>query len=229
MKITCILLTALAAGTLAAQEEPALDSRFQAYVELSYPTQIVVANAGGNQNDQPKRQTGFGFRYLGEIAGTHGLYYELGGMFDASSTFSFSGTLPDGVTTLDMTSAKLTDSYWALGAAYLFKAGDNGSLGVHLEGRGEYLRLQGQVSGSTFAQPLQLDHSTTYLRPWLRVSGDYTFPTGKPVRPFVGLEGSYALLKTGQTRVPDFTNLDDRTVRSLAPRYSGAVYAGLRF
>jgi hypothetical protein len=229
VKITSILLTALAAGTLAAQDAPALDSRFQAFVELTFPSEIVVANAGGEVKDHPKQQTGIGFRYLGQIAGTDSWYYELGGMFDASSTFKFSGTMPDGVTTLDLSNAKLTDSYWSLGAGYLFKAGETGTLGVHLEGRGEYLRLQGQVAGSNFATPQGLDKSTTYLRPWLRVSGDVTFQNSKSVRPFLGLEGSFALLKTGQTRLPDFTSIDDRTVRSLAPRYSGAVYAGLRF
>lgn len=233
MKTTSILIMALAAGTLAAQDEPRLDARFQLFAELAWPAQIVVAqpNASTNINDQPGRQTGIGFRFLGEIAPAPGFYYELGGMFDASSHFTYSGTLPGGAT-LDMTDAKLTNSYFSLGAAWMPKFGDNVTLGLHLEARGEYLRVQGGVNSSSLGGTVQQDQSVTYLVPWARGSFDYTFgDPGKNLRPFLGVEGGWAILRTSQTRVPDFTNgnLDNRTVESLAPHYSGAVYAGLRF
>jgi hypothetical protein len=224
VRITSLLILALAAGSLAAQDA-VTDRRLQLFLEYSAPTEITMAPG---TKDKPKAQTGVGFRFLGEIAGAPGLYYELGGMFDSSSTFRFNGTTSGG--TLDLTNAKLTNSYWSVGAAYLWKLGASGSFGLHLEGRGEFLRLQGEAAGTYLATtPQSLDHSTTYLRPWLRASADVTFAAGKPVRPFVGLDGSFALLKTGQTRVPDYTDLDDRTVKSLAPRYSGSVYAGVRF
>ena len=225
MKITSLLIMVLAAGSLAAQEPAGLDKRLQVFAEVSVPTEIDMAPGTA---DKPKEAVGVGFRFLGEIAGVPGLYYEFGGMFDSSSEFGFNGATSGG--TLDLTHAKYTNSYWSLGAAYLWKLGKSGSFGLHLEGRGEYLRLQGEVSGSSLSTtPQALDHSTTYLRPWVRASADVTFSPGKAVRPFVGLDGSFALLKTDQTRVPDYTNLDDRTVKSLAPRYAGAVYAGVRF
>ena len=229
MKISSILIMALAAGALGAQDAPKLDQRIQVFAELTRPSQITVAT-NPTLNDQPSRQTGVGIRFQGEIASAPNWYYELGGMFDATSYFTLSGVLPDGVTTLDLTDAKFTDSYWSLGMAYLSKPNENLSLGAHLEGRGEYLRLQGGVAGTNFNPPVQLDHSTTYLRPWVRGSVDYTFTgVGSSAHPYLGLEGCLAVLKTSQTRVPDFTNLDDRTVKALAPKYSAAVYAGIRF
>lgn len=232
MKITSILIMVLAAGTLAAQDEPRLDARFQMFAELAWPSQITVAQAGGGDiKDQPNRQTGIGFRFLGEIAPAPNFYYELGGMFDASSHFTYAGTAPGGAT-LDMTDCKLTNSYFSLGMAYMPKVGDNVTFGIHLEARGEYLRVQGGVTSNALGGTVQQDDSTTYLVPWARGSFDYTFgPPSKSIRPFLGVEGGWAILRTSQTRVPDWTagNLDDRTVKSLAPHYSGAVYAGLRF
>jgi hypothetical protein len=224
VKATSLLIMAIAAGSLAAQDA-ALDKRVQLFLEVNAPTEIDMAPG---TRDKPKSQTGLGIRFLGEIAGAPGLYYELGGMFDSTSNFGFNGTTSGG--TLDLTNAKFSNSYWSAGMAYLWKMGESGSFGLHLEGRGEFLRLQGQATGTALAAtPQGLDHSTTYLRPWVRASADVTFAPGKPVRPFVGLDGSFALIKTGQSRVPDYTNIDDRTVKSLAPRYSGSVYAGVRF
>lgn len=226
MKRSSFLILALAAGTLAAQESDSLDKRFQAFLEYNKPTEV---NVTPDVKDKPKGQTGIGFRFLGEIAGAPGWYYEVGGMFDSSSTFSFNGTSAALGGTLDVSNVKLSNSYWSVGAGYLWKAGQNGSVGLHLEGRGEFLRLQGFATGTGLVvSPTTFDHSTTYLRPWVRASADYTFASGKPVRPFLGLDGSFALLKTTQTELP-LNRVDDRMVRSLAPRFGGSVYAGLRF
>jgi hypothetical protein len=228
VKISSILIMALATGALAAQEAPKLDGRIQVFAELYRPNQIVVAQAPGDITDQPSRQTGLGVRFMGEFASYAGWYYELGGMFDASSNFTLNGMVAPG-TTVNMSDVKVTDSYWSIGAAYMGKFGDSLTLGAHLEGRGEYLRIQGEFQ-STSTGPLQLDQGTTYLRPWLRGSADYTFTgVGRATHPYVGIEGCYALTRTSQTRVPDFTNFDNRTLDSLAPRASAAIYAGIRF
>ena len=223
MKISSFLIITLAAGALAAQDAPKLDGRVQVFAELYRPAQIVVAQNPGDLNDQPGRQTGVGFRFLGEIASHPGWYYELGGMLDASSNFKISSP---GV--IDLTSVKVTDSYWALGAAYMGRFGEHLTLGAHLEGRGEYLRIQGEalVNGAA----TQVDQGTTYLRPWVRGSADYTFTSiGKENHPYIGVEAAYAITKTSQTRTPDFTNMDNRTLDSLAPKASAALYAGIRF
>ena len=225
MKSSSILIMALAAGALGAQEAPNLDGRIQLFAEMSRPTQITLQ--APDLQDQPKRATGFGVRFMGEVASAPGWYYELGGMFDADSHFTFNGTTSPG-NTLDMTDVKFTTSYWSLGAAYMGKVSDKLTWGLHLEARGEYLRIQGEAvkNGAAFPQ----DQATTYLRPWLRGSFDYTFTNiGATKHPYVGLEGSFAILKTYQTQAPDLANFDNRNLKALAPRASAALYAGLRF
>jgi len=168
---------------------------------------------------------------MGELASAPGFYYELGGKFDSSSHFKFNGTVPGSSgATVDMQNVKLTDSYWSLGAAYEFILQDTLSLGAHLEARGEYLQLAGQVS-SSIVPTYEYSQTTTYLRPWVRLSGDYTFlGAGHMLRPFVGVEGAVAITKTTQTETPNLGGpIDGRTLKAMAPRYSYAAYAGVRF
>ena len=112
MKVQSIVIMALAAGSLMAQEAPRVDARIQLFAELSRPAQIVVAQTPGDVKDQPGNQTGIGVRFLGEIASAPNWYYEVGGMFDASSKFRLSNG------SADLTDVKVTDSYWSVGAAY---------------------------------------------------------------------------------------------------------------
>jgi hypothetical protein len=230
VNISSIVIVTLATGALGAQEAPALDGRIQIFAEMYRPAQITVATPPGSSavKDQPNRQTGVGFRFMGELASAPNWYYELGGMFDASSYFTYTGSPATG-TTLDLTDVKVTDSYWSLGAAYMAKFGEHMTLGGHLEGRGEYLRIQGTAVGNTIGTQQQ-DLSTTYLRPWVRASFDYTFSSiGTNQHPFIGVDGSFALLRTSQTVTPVFSNFDNRNLKALAPRAAGAIYAGLRF
>jgi len=222
VKISSILIMTLAAGALAAADAPKLDGRVQVFAEIYRPAQINVA---AGVDDQPKMQTGVGLRFLGEVASFPGFYYELGGMLDGSSNF----TVNNGSTNL--TDLKVTDSYWALGAAYLARFGERLTLGAHLEGRGEYLRIQGEaVTPTASPSPAQVSQSTTYLRPWVRGSADYTFAgIGRDLHPYLGVEVAYAITKTYQTRTPDFNNMDNRTLNSLAPKASASLYAGIRF
>jgi len=209
VKISSILIMALAAGSLGAQDAAALDGRFQVFVQQDRPSSIVIAQTPGNVTDQPKVQTGVGVRFMGELASAPGFYYELGGMLDAVSYFTF-------------------NDYWSLGAAYMAKFGEATTLGVHVEGRGESLRVQGNavIAGTTTS----LDQGTTYLRPWVRGSADYTFTgIGTRVHPFIGLDGAFAVTKTSQTQVPSPGTFDNRNLCSLAPKYSYSAYAGLRF
>lgn len=223
MKISSILIMALAAGSLGAQDAAALDGRFQVFVQQDRPSSIVIAQTPGNVTDQPKVQTGVGVRFMGELASAPGFYYELGGMLDAVSYFTFN----DGAVG-NLSNVKFTESYWSLGAAYMAKFGEATTLGVHVEGRGESLRVQGNavIAGTTTS----LDQGTTYLRPWVRGSADYTFTgIGTRVHPFIGLDGAFAVTKTSQTQVPSPGTFDNRNLCSLAPKYSYSAYAGLRF
>ncbi len=222
MKIPSILIMALAAGSLGAQGAPALDGRGQVFVQQHRPSTIVVGQVPDNLTDQPKKQTGVGLRFMGELASAPGFYYELGGMFDAASNFTLDGPLGS------LTGAKFTESYWSLGAAYLVKIGEASTLGVHLEGRGEALRLSGQAVVGSVSTPL--GQSTTYLRPWVRGSADYTFTgIGTRMHPFVGIDGAVAVTRTSQTQVPNLGNFGNRNLRSLAPETAASFYAGMRF
>jgi hypothetical protein len=230
VKSSSILIMALASVSLAAQYAPKLDGRIQLFEEIYRPAQIVVAQPAPSPEvkDQPTKQNGLGIRFMGEIAAHPGWYYELGGMFNGSSNFTYNGNVTP-TTTLNLTQVKVTDSYWSLGAAYMTRFGDSLTLGAHLEGRGEYLRLNGPVSSTSFST-VQVYQSTTYLRPWLRGSVDYTFTgIGANTHPFIGVDGNWAITKTSQMASPNFTSMDGRTLKSLAPRASASIYAGLRF
>jgi hypothetical protein len=230
VKSSSILIMALAAGALGAQGAPKLDGRVQLFEELYRPAQVVVAQPGApnpDVEDQPTHQNGLGIRFMGEVAAHPGWYYELGGMFNGSSNFTYNGNVTSAVN-LNLTQVKVTDSYWSLGAAYMAILRDRLTLGAHLEARGEYLRINGPYSsnGST----AQVYQSTTYLRPWLRGSADYTFTgIGNAIHPFIGVDGSYALTHTSQLSTPDFASVDGRNLKALAPRASASLYAGMRF
>lgn len=232
MKSPSILILALVAGSLAAQDVSKVDARVQLFYETMFPSSIQFGTSPDVLTAKPGHQNGLGIRFLGEIASAPGLYYEVGGMLDATSYFSFNGGFSDG-TTLNLSNVKFTESYWSVGAAYLWKTSERWSWGLHLEARSEALRLQGPAQGTSFngGNPVPIDQETTYLRPWARGSADYTFTgVGKDIHPFIGVEGSMALLRTSQAEtLTDFTNVDNRNVKAMASKFSGAFYAGLRF
>lgn len=219
MKTLSTLALALAACTLSAQEVGALDARIQAYAELTRPSAFNLSSAGAPVTDQADRQAGFGLRLLGELPFTNGWYYELGGRFDSSSRLGYN------TAAMNNTDVTVSYSYWSAGAAYLWNLGP-ATLGAHAEARGEAIRLQGtQFKDGTGAQVSQ---SSTYVRPWVRLSLDFTFGSGG-VRPFVGADVATAVTKTNQTVASSLPSMDERSLRSLAPKASATVYAGVRF
>lgn len=226
MKIAPVLAALLAAGALSAQENANLDARIQVFADVTQPRSFSYYNITSDVKTEAGRQIGVGFRILGELPYTTGWYYELGGRFDSSSTLGLRDA------TVDATDVKMRYSYWSAGFAYLWTKGP-ASFGLHLEGRGEAVSLQGeQFHGTTGLSQGKVDASSTYLRPWVRASFDLTMGSGK-VRPYIGAEAAVAVTRTYQTRIPSFTTLaaipDDRTIRSLAPNFSFAGYLGLRF
>jgi hypothetical protein len=219
-----ILASALTASCLFAQDASgSLDARIQVFADLVQPRQFTYANAGmGDLKDQAKSSSGVGFRILGELPYTKGWYYELGGRLDSS------GKLGLATPVVDSRDIKVTYSYWSAGVAYLWSLGPM-AVGLHLEGRGEALAAQGEEFRGGLSSG-QVSRSTTYLRPWARASVDFTLGSGK-IRPFLGAEAAAALTRTDQTRIVPLPNegLDDRTLRSMAPDFGLALYAGIRF
>jgi hypothetical protein len=226
-----MLVLALSAGSLLAQA-PAqdLDARIQFFAEGCRPKAIVVAQVPGQIQDRAENQRGVGVRFMGEFASAPGFYYEIGGRLDSSSQFRTNGFIAPGVA-LYLGAVKVTDSYWSLGAAYMLQPVRNLTLGLHLEARGEALRAQGEVfqdTGTGIKSMGMVDASSTYLRPWVRASIDVTIPIGT-WKPYIGADISYTRLRTTQTRLVPLVQLDERTLKSMAPDASYAAYFGLRF
>ena len=232
MKIIPALVLVLSAGTLFAQDSTQdLDGRLQFFGEMSRPASIAVANAGSDYtNDQPGRLNALGIRFLGELAASPRWYYEIAATINASSKFGLNGPVVGGALQ-DDTGVKFTDSYWAIGGAYLYPAGENVSLGAHLEARGEALGIKGplQQNPGTGWTPLgTVSDTTTYLRPWVRLSADFSFTVGEQ-HPYLGVEVAATPIKTSQTQFVQFTQINDRTLKSLAPTTTFSFYFGMHF
>lgn len=227
MKAFPLIALTLCAAPLAAQEfAPKLDGRVVLFLEAIQPAEYIVDNpATGDVKDQAGAQMGIGVRFIGEMAIAPGFYYELGGRLDSASNFDINGPVGSGGT-LNTTNMKFTYSYWMAGAAYM-KGFGNFTLGGHLEARGEALTVSGSYSKNG-GPDTPVYCGNTYLRPWLRLSGDYTFGSGR-YRTVVGLEGAVALLRMSQDTINPPEYMDKRTLNSMAPHFSAAFYAGVRF
>ncbi len=101
----------------------------------------------------------------------------------------------------------LKESHWSAGVMFNFKAVVAVGLGV--EFRSESLK--------------ETTDSTTYNRPWARLTLGYAFPT-PGVKPFMGLEADFPLVSKSN----EFGSTAD-LLKSLAPKNQIGIYAGLRF
>lgn len=227
MKALSLIALSLCAVPLAAQDfAPKLDGRIVLFVEAIQPAEYIVAStSAGNVYDQAGGQVGIGVRFMGEMAMAPGFYYELGGRLDSGSNMDINGDVGGGVT-LNTKKMKFTYSYWMVGAAYMKTWGDF-TLGGHLEARGEALHLDGTYTVNGGSE-IPMEVGNTYLRPWARLSADYTFGSGR-YRTVVGIEGAVALLRMSQDTIAPPEFMDKRTLNSMAPHYSASVYVGLRF
>ena|GEM_PF-1558342 len=238
-----------------------LDLRVQLGVELTRPYESLMEENALTQwgrRDlfaQPDHQVGLQARMLGELPGTRGFYYELGGRIETSSRLNFKYHIFNGYNDrefIDMQDVQISYSYFSFGGAYLWNANFGLSVGAHLEGRVEAISSSGSAfvipDGEGYDTPIPVTGSASYLRPWARLSLDYTFNNHGKVRPFIGIEGAYPLVKREQrgTRwnlqgsywVPGeeegelvrFTGKtqDTRLMEAIAPRGSLAFYFGFR-
>jgi hypothetical protein len=226
VKSLSILAAALATGALCAQESA--DSLNASVILFGETIQTSGVLLGQGVKDQAGYQTGPGIRIIGQIDESH-WYWEVGGRFESSARMvtnrDISSTPPPNV--LDATQTKIHYSYWSLGGAYLLPLGNAVDLGFHLEGRGETINPKGQYS-TTAGGVGYIDAHTVYFRPWVRLSLDVKFSAGS-FRPFIGVEGAAALVKTSQSQVMPLSALDANTLRAMAPTWSGSVYAGFQF
>ncbi len=228
MKTITFLTAILLVAPLAAQvPDQGGESRIQAHGEFTRPRQVIIGqNQGNDIKDQANNQVGFGFRFMGEFPGTNDWYYELGGKLESSSKFDNKPVAANGNT--DTTNVKFKYSYWTLGGARLWSLAPGLSLGAHLEVRGESLRATGDFVTGNNPNAQAVDSSATYVRPWARVSLDYSFKATR-FSPFIGFDVAAALLKASQDKAVSVAQFDDNTLKSQAPQVAVSVYLGLKF
>jgi hypothetical protein len=203
-----------------------LDLRIQIGAERTRPNQsILVQNSMIEIKVQPDFQTGITARMLGELPGIPGFYYQIGGMFDASSKMTFNNN------DIDTRDIEVSYSYFSFGGSCMFASKSGFSIGAHLEGRVERV----VASGTTWIYDVRwnpIDMETTvanYLRPWGRVSMDITFNNSGKVRPYIGIEASYPLTKRENKTPWSLAGpQNSRLMESLAPQGSMGCYLGFR-
>lgn len=231
MKIPIMLALVCSTAALFGQADPEPEGRVQLSLEWARPTAITVAEATTPIQNQPGRMTGGGIRFLGEIATAPKWFYEIAGAVNGASKFTLNGPIGNN-TTLDISQVKVSTTYWAVGGAYLAPITEQFTLGAHLEARGEMVKAEGPVfqnlNGTGLAPWGTVSGSTTYLRPWARVSADYSWHWGEWA-PYVGVDAAAALMHTKQTTFVSLDLIDSRTLKALAPGSAITFYLGAKF
>ena len=234
MKTLTFIAAALAAVTLSAQSPTAQgEKRVQLFGEFSRPKQITIGQVnGGDVKDQADSQLGVGLRFMGEMPGTTNWFFELGAKAETSSRMGFNqaiaGTAP--AMTINTTKVNVRYSYFELGGAYIWELAPGFSLGAHLDARSETMEASGQiqVTPSSYGGSGDVSQRLSFLRPWVRVSGDFAFGKGA-FSPFIGVDVAYTPIQASQTAVVSLIGIDQRTVKAMAPQFGASLYFGLKF
>lgn len=234
MKTLTLLAAVLVTGTLGAQSSAVqAEKRVQLFGEFSRPKQFTLAQPNGDVKDQAASQVGGGIRFMGELPGTTAWFFEFGGKLDTSSRLGFNQSVPmagGGAITINSTDVSIHYSYWEIGGAYLWDLGAGLSLGAHLDLRSETIFAQGQlaVSPASYGGSGTVDQRGTMMRPWVRLSADFAFKASG-INPYIGADVAFTPIRSSQNAVVPAIQLDDRTLKSMAPQFGASVYFGLRF
>ena len=236
MKTLTLLAAALVTCTLGAQapSTPA-EKRIQIFGEYSRPKEFVLAQPNGDVRDQAATQAAGGLRLMGELPGTDNWFFEFGGKLESSSRLGFKQNfvmpLPAVPVYINSTDVNIKYSYWEIGGAYLWDLGGGIAFGAHLDLRSETLSAMGQiVVGPTppYTGSGTVDQRATMMRPWARFSIDFAFKNSG-VDPYLGADVAFTPIRSSQNQVVPFANLDDRSLKAMAPQFGASVYLGLRF
>jgi len=225
--VSTIAVLLASVSALAQSGSRDLDLRVQIGAELTRPYKSILFQADKHKyRAQPDYQTGLQLRMLGELPGTSNFYYELGGRLETSSRLNYN-VIIDG-TYINTYNVQISYSYFSFGGAYILNWNSGFSIGAHLEGRVERISSSGPVY-KDYVFDGNLDGSATYLRPWFRLSTDFTFNNSGKVRPFIGIEGAFPITKRGQRSNWEIGQPQDkRLMESIAPQGSAACYFGFR-
>ncbi len=227
MKPFSILMALLVAGSLSAQQRTnEVNARVILFAESIQTSGIQL---GPGAKDQANYQTAPGIRLMGQFDVDSRWNWELAGRFSSSAHMvtnrDISSAPPANV--LDATKTKINYSYWSVGVGYLIPMGSAVDFGMHLEGRNETINPKGSYT-STLGGTGTIDEHTAYFRPWARLSLDLKMKTGS-VTTIIGADAGVAAIRTSQKAILPMSQLDDHTLRALAPTWSGALYAGIQF
>jgi hypothetical protein len=224
VKSFSILMALLVAGSLSAQQRTNdVSARVILFGETTQTSGIQLAPG---VKDQANYQTGPGIRLMGQLDSDSRWNWELAGRFFSSAQMVTNRDIGGG-NVLDVTQTKIRYSYWSVGAGYLLPLGPAADFGMHVEGRNETINPKGQYS-STSSGTAYVDAHTAYFRPWVRLSLDFKVKTGS-ITTLIGADAGAALIKTTQKAIVPMSQLDDQTLRAMAPTWSGALYAGIQF
>ena len=227
MKSLSILMALLVSGSLFAQQRTNDVNDVNARVILfGETTQTSGIQLAPGVKDQANYQTGPGIRLMGQFDSDSRWNWELAGRFSSSARMVTNRDIGSG-NVLDVTKTKINYSYWSVGAGYLLPLSPAVDFGMHVEGRNETINPKGEYS-STLGGTGTIDAHTVYFRPWVRLSLDFKVKTGSVTTVF-GADAGAALIKTTQKAIVPMSQLDDQTLRAMAPTWSGAVYAGIQF
>lgn len=228
MKSLSILAAILATGALCAQGHPTdLNARVILFGES---TQTAAIELGQGVKDQAAIQTGAGIRFMGQATDDSRWFWELAGRFSSTAKMSTNrdiSTPPAAPNVLDVTKVKIRYSYWSAGAGYLLPLGPAVDFGMHLEGRAETINPEGTFS-TTSGGTGTTDAHTVYFRPWVRLSLDFKMKMGS-YSTIIGGDAGVATLKTKQKTIVPMSQMDEQTMRAMAPTWSAALYAGFQF
>jgi len=217
----------LVAGVLSAQGSANnLNARIIIFGESIQTRGIQL---GPGVEDQADRQAGPGLRLMGRFADDSRWNWELAGRFQSSTRMvtnrDIASVPPANI--LDATKVKVDYSYWSVGAGYLLPLSATVDFGMHLEGRAETINPKGSYS-TTNGGTGYIDAMAVYFRPWVRLSLDAKVRTGS-FYTVVGADAGFAGFKTNQRVIPPMSQMDDQTMRAMAPTWSGSLYAGVQF
>ena len=224
MNSLSIVMALLVSGSIFAQQSTnGVNARVILFGE-SVPTSGILLASG--LKDQASYQTGPGIRLMGQFDSDSPWVWELAGRFSSSAHMTTNRDVGSG-NVVDVTKIKINYSYWSVGAGYLLPIGPAVDFGMHLEGRNETINPKG-VYSTTLSGTGDIDAHTAYFRPWVRLSLDFKVKTGS-VTTLIGADAGGTPFRTTQKAIVPPSQLDDRTLRALAPTWSGSVYAGIQF
>jgi len=230
MRLTALaILTVLLIDPLGAAETER--AKLQVFGEQTSfrksPVQFIVE--GGQTyttEDQPKDQKSWGLRLSFGLDDEAKWNVELAVRAKKKSFLTYNGPISPSLSA-DFTQTSIEYGWWGPAFTYALKLGPMVALNAGLE-----LRVERITTFSTpfWAFPEGYSETTIYDRPWARAALTFTLPVSTGIKPQIGIEGAYALVrkKVKTYSATQYVDVEDMR-RGLVPNASFSVFAGMTF